>query len=133
MTQRISTSMCSNDMKSCYNRILHPITSLCLQWMGVQELVVSCAFTSLQLLRHHVRTAYGDSPNFFGGEECLAVVYQGQILQGEKTSSNLPDTDANKGTGWAQPTGYQSAPPSFKLFAQKDAEHVSKGPSVIPN
>ncbi len=66
----------------------------------------ACAFTSLQLLRHHVRTAYADSQEFFGGEECLEVDYNGQILQRKRISSNLQDMDVDKGIEQAQPTGY---------------------------
>ncbi len=72
--------MCSNDMKSCYDQILHPIMSLCLQRMGAVESSIMCAFTSLQLLRDNVRTAYRDSENFFR-EECLVVDYKGQVLE----------------------------------------------------
>ncbi len=63
--------MCSNDMKSFYDCILHPVASLCLQRMGVAEAGVVCAFRSIQLLEHHIPTAYGDLTSSFGGEQVL--------------------------------------------------------------
>ncbi len=78
--QEIPVTICSNDMKSCYGHILQPVASLCLQCRGVPEAAVICAFTSIQLLGHHMHTVYGDSTGFFGGEESLKAPYLGQIL-----------------------------------------------------
>ncbi len=48
--------------------------------VGVQEPVVVCPFTSLKLLQHHVRMAYGDLEEFFGGEEYLEVDYNEAVI-----------------------------------------------------
>ncbi len=79
--RKILVIMCSSNMKSCYNHILQPVASLCLHCMGVLEAAVVCTFTSIQLLQHHVCTAYGNSNEYFGREDALMQEYQGQVLQ----------------------------------------------------
>ncbi len=67
----IPAAMHSNDMKLCSNYILYPVASLCLQQMGVPESTLVFAFTSLQLLQHHMSTAYGDSKEFLEEKNAL--------------------------------------------------------------
>ena len=57
--------MLSNDAKSCYDRIVHSALSLALQRIGVSRGPIESMLTSIQKLKHYVRTAYGDS------EKCL--------------------------------------------------------------
>ncbi len=52
---RILAAMCSNDMKSHYGRIVHPVTSLCLEQLRVPTHEIACAFTSPQLFQYHIR------------------------------------------------------------------------------
>jgi hypothetical protein len=59
--------LCSNDMKSCYGRIVHAVPSLCRQRQGIAESEVVCMFSTLQNLEHTIRTAYGDSEETYGG------------------------------------------------------------------
>jgi hypothetical protein len=47
-------ALCSNDAKSCYNRILHSVASLCLKWLGLPERAIICMFSTLQNLKHTV-------------------------------------------------------------------------------
>jgi hypothetical protein len=54
-------ALCSNDAKSCYDRVVHSIASLCLQRIGCSKPAATSMFETLQHLRHHVRTQYGDS------------------------------------------------------------------------
>jgi hypothetical protein len=54
-------ALCANDAKSCYDRIVHSVASLCIQRIGCPKPVVHSMFETLQQLRHHVRTRYGDS------------------------------------------------------------------------
>ena len=54
-------AMCSNDAKSCYDRIVHSVASLCMRRMGVEEPLIVCMFTSIHNLEHHIRTVYGVS------------------------------------------------------------------------
>jgi len=66
--QRRAGALCSNDAKSCYDRIVHSIASLCMRRVGMPEEPIVCMFTTIQNLKHHIRTAYGDSELYFGGE-----------------------------------------------------------------
>jgi hypothetical protein len=60
-------AMCSNDAKSCYDRIVHSVASICMRRMGVEEQPIVCMFTTIQNLHHSIRTVYGDSElTFFG-------------------------------------------------------------------
>jgi hypothetical protein len=73
-------ALCSKDLKSCYDRIVHSIASLCLQRQGLQESEVVCMFSTLQNLEHQIRTAYGDSSNSYGSAIWtvpMQGVYQG--------------------------------------------------------
>jgi hypothetical protein len=63
-------ALCSNDAKSCYDRILHVVASLCLRGLGLPESAVE----------HTVLTVYGNSQNTYGGPLWLVPV-QG-IFQG---------------------------------------------------
>jgi hypothetical protein len=60
--------LCSNDMKSSYDCIVHGVASLCLQRQGISELEVVCMFSTLQNLEHTIQTAYGDSEDTYGGD-----------------------------------------------------------------
>jgi hypothetical protein len=68
--------MCSNDAKSCYDRITHSVTSLCMRRMGVEEPPIVCMFTTIQNLEHYNRTAYGVSELSFTGKLCDKVKVQ---------------------------------------------------------
>ncbi len=67
--------------------------------MGVTESAVVYAFISLQLLHHHVQMVDGDSKEFFGGEECLAVDYKGQVLKNTQNFFKLPVHGCGQGNG----------------------------------
>jgi hypothetical protein len=72
----MDASMCSNDAKSCYDRIVHSITSILMQHHNVPVSACICVFTTLQNLHHTVRTIYGDSKSGYGGT-LWAVSYSG--------------------------------------------------------
>jgi hypothetical protein len=69
-------AMCSNDARSCYDRIVHSVASLCMRRMGVEEPPIVCMFTTIQNLKHHIRTVYGDSELSLTGK-LWAVPIQG--------------------------------------------------------
>jgi hypothetical protein len=72
--------LCSNYLKSCYDRIVHTVASLILQGIGLQESEIVCMFSTLQNLEHTIRTAYGDSSKNYGGNLWtipMQGVYQG--------------------------------------------------------
>jgi hypothetical protein len=64
---RMDEAMCSNDAKSCYDRIVHSITSILMQQQNVPASACICVFITLQNLHHTVRTIYGDSKSGYGG------------------------------------------------------------------
>ena len=68
--------MCSNDAKSCYDRIVHLVASLAMQRVGAPVEPIVCMFTTIQNLQHRIRTVYGDSEIGFSGE-LYAVLFQG--------------------------------------------------------
>ena len=69
-------ALCSNDAKSCYDRIVHSVASLCMQRLGVPPAPIVCMFTTIQNLEHRIRTIYGDSKIGFSGA-LWAVPIQG--------------------------------------------------------
>ena len=56
--------MCSNDTKSCYDKILHSEASMALQRLGLSEGPETYMFTTNQHFQYHIRTAFGDSETF---------------------------------------------------------------------
>jgi hypothetical protein len=64
-------ALCSNNAKSCYNRVVHSVASLCLQRIGCPKPVVITMFETIQNLRHHVRSHYGDSEMFYHANQGL--------------------------------------------------------------
>ena len=78
--QKRPGALCTNDLNSCYDRIVHSVASLCLQRQGLAESEVVCMFSTLQNLRHTIRTAFGDSETSYGGDGWvvpLQGIYQG--------------------------------------------------------
>ena len=64
--ERRPATVCSNDAKSCYDRIIHTVASLCMQRLGVTQEACFTMFGTLQELRHHVRTAFGEKASGYG-------------------------------------------------------------------
>lgn len=61
--ERRMATLCSNDAKSCYDRIIHTVASICMQRLGVSKESCFTIFNTLQSLQHHVRTAFGERSN----------------------------------------------------------------------
>ena len=61
-------ALCSNDAKSCYDRVVHSIASISMQRLGVPQEPIVSMFTTIQNLEHCIRTAYGDSAATFSGQ-----------------------------------------------------------------
>ena len=49
------------DMKSCYDQIVHPSTSLDLQPLGIPLLEIIIMIDTIQRMSHTVRTSHSDS------------------------------------------------------------------------
>jgi hypothetical protein len=49
--------------------VVHSVNSLSLQRVGVPKPAVVCMFLTIQKLEHYIRTIFGDSETYFGGEK----------------------------------------------------------------
>ena len=74
---RMNGFLCSNDAKSCYDRIVHSMASLAMQRVGMPKEPIICMLTSLQNMTHYIRTAHGLSSQTYGGN-----LHQGKPVQG---------------------------------------------------
>jgi len=53
--------LCSNDAKSCYDRITLLAAALCLCHLGGSLLMVQSMITTIHEMEHHIHTTFGDS------------------------------------------------------------------------
>lgn len=81
---RTNGALCSNDAKSCYDRIIHSIASIAYQRLGVPFPPVHCMLQSIQNMKHHIRTSFGDS-SFTMNNSGALIPFQG-ALQGNGAS-----------------------------------------------
>jgi len=58
---RSPAALCSNDTKSCYDRITLLAAALCLCRLGASKSMVSSMITTIHEMEHHIHTTYGDS------------------------------------------------------------------------
>jgi hypothetical protein len=72
-----SGAICVNDMKGCYDRIVHSVASLCMQRWGMPEQAIRMMLHTIQNLKHYVRTAFGKSDSFFEANTVHPVAIQG--------------------------------------------------------
>jgi len=59
--QRRPAALCSNDAKSCYDRITLLAAALCLCRLGGTLPMIHCMVTTIHKMEHHIRTTFGDS------------------------------------------------------------------------
>lgn len=55
--QRKPAAICSNDAKSCYDRIVHSVAILSMRRLGAKLEPLICMFGTIQSLTHYVRTS----------------------------------------------------------------------------
>ena len=79
--RKCRAAICSNDASQCYDRITHPMVSLSLGRIGIPQSYTSCILSTIQSMKHQIRTGYGDSDCFFTGES-WTVLPQGVIQSG---------------------------------------------------
>jgi hypothetical protein len=70
-------AICINDMKGCYDRIVHSVASICMQRLGMAQEPLRSLFWTLQHLEHYIRTAYGPSTTSFRANQVHPVAIQG--------------------------------------------------------
>jgi hypothetical protein len=73
-----SMTLCSNDVKSCFDRILHAIATICMGRVGVSKQTCLMMFGTLAKAQHYIRTNNGDSEQAYS---CIEIPFQG-IYQG---------------------------------------------------
>ena len=56
------------DADKCYNCIAHPMASMIFQSFGVPTSAIELMLTTIQNMKSFLRTGYGDSTNYAGGE-----------------------------------------------------------------
>jgi len=54
-------ALCSNDAKSCYDRIVLIVAALCLCRLGAPKTAIQSMVSTIHGMQHHVRSTYGDS------------------------------------------------------------------------
>jgi len=59
--QQQPAALCSNDAKSCYDRIVLLVAALCMCCLSANKKSVFSMILTLQQMDHHIRTTYGDS------------------------------------------------------------------------
>ena len=62
--QDLTMALCSNDARRCYDRIVHSVAAMAIRRFGVTKNTAQAMFQTIQNIRHHVRTAFGDSELF---------------------------------------------------------------------
>lgn len=65
--QKASLVMCSTDLLSCYDRIVHSAASLAMQKFGIPAEAMNSMFSTIQECLHKVRTGLGTSEKSYGG------------------------------------------------------------------
>jgi hypothetical protein len=76
------------DADNCYDRIAHPMASMIFQAFGVPTMAVEYMLSTIQQMRFYLRTGYGDSEDYAGGdqvEEVDPIRTQG-MCQGNRAS-----------------------------------------------
>ena len=64
-----------NDLMNCYDRVVHSAAALSMRRLGVNTTATTCLLNTLQNMRNYLRTGYGDSDEYYTGDE-------GKPLQG---------------------------------------------------
>jgi len=67
--RRQTIALCSNDAKSCYDRIVLTVAALCLCRAGTTLEMVASMVRTLHGMQHSIQTAFGDSKISQGRQE----------------------------------------------------------------
>jgi hypothetical protein len=76
--RRQAGALCSNDARSCFDRIVHWVASLCLRRLGLQKEPRIEMFASIQKAWHYIATAYKESTRQYGGKRFPPLQGAGQ-------------------------------------------------------
>jgi hypothetical protein len=81
---RRAGAIASNDAQNGYDSIIHSVLSICLQRMDMGKNPIQSTLTTLLVLEHYIRTAFGDSTDSYNGTALLPL--QG-VVQGNAVAS----------------------------------------------
>ena len=84
---RTPGALCSNDAKSCYDRILHSIAALSMRRLGIPSPPIECMLTCIQQMDHYIRTTHGDSDTSYSSKY-TKIPFQG-VLQGNGAAPSI--------------------------------------------
>jgi Reverse transcriptase (RNA-dependent DNA polymerase). len=59
----------ANDAKSCYDRIILMVAYLTMRNFGIPPLAAQATVSTIFNMKHYVRTRYGDSKHYYGGDK----------------------------------------------------------------
>jgi len=59
----------ANDAKSCYDRIILMVAYLTMRTHGISDTVAKSTIYTILNMKHYVRTAFGDSTGYYGGDK----------------------------------------------------------------
>ena len=65
--QVLSGALICNDAKSCFDRVVHAAAMFAMARQGLSYRVMRTLFCTLQMAKHHVKTAFGVSKRTYGG------------------------------------------------------------------
>jgi len=105
--------ICSNNAKSCYDHIVHRIAAQSMYRCGVNKPALICMFSTIQRLRHHIRTLFGDS-QISAGTESWAV----------------PISEIGQGNGAGPQIWAVVSTPFLTCYERRDLEQDSNWQSV---
>lgn len=58
----------ANDLMDCCDRVVHSVVALAMRRLGVNTTAIQCLLNTLQNMKNYIRTAYGDSDNFYSSD-----------------------------------------------------------------
>jgi len=102
-------ALCSNDAKSCYDRIVLLIAALCLCRLGASTPSIASMISTLYQMEHHIRTSFSDSTKA-GNQKKWGQPIAG-IGQGNGASLQI----------WAAVSSPSSSYSNSKVFSQRSS------------
>ena len=100
--QRMCGAICTTDLKSCYDRLIYSVATLCCRRWGAPVNALKACYQTLARLEYHIRTAFGDSEVFF------------KYSQGDKYTHGVV-----QGNGKGPPTYACMSSPIFEMMREE--------------
>ena len=71
-------SLIMNDLMQCFDRMSYGAVSLASRRLGVGPRIIQSMLTTIQKMKHFIRTAYGDSREYYGNDNTNPLQGGGQ-------------------------------------------------------